>query len=306
MQIIYYGVPGTGKSFQVDKYLCDNNVSSESIFRVTFHPEYTYSDFVGQLIPTVIKNGPNKGDVSYTYSKGIFTQALEKAYEDLSKNIFLVIEEMSRGNCAAIFGDLFQLLDREKTGIQKGYSRYFINNDIIAKDIIAIQDDRIKLPPNFHILGTVNTSDQNVYVMDNAFKRRFNWKYIGTEPISSPDGSPINDFHFELNDGQSMVKTSWVYFYQILNKFITSDKFMGLSEDKQIGQFFIETDDQNARDEIQDKLLNYLWFDVNQSSYKSDVRLFDRKITCFSELYDCFDNDKKCFSDEFIDLFKHN
>lgn len=169
MQKIYYGAPGTGKSYEILKYLKEKQISDEHIFRVTFHPEYTYSDFVGQILPTVKKNG----EVSYDFAKGVFTLALEKAYQDTSKEVFLIIEEMSRGNCSAIFGDIFQLLDRDNVGTEKGWSKYFINNPIIAKDIIALTDDRIKLPANLSILGTVNTSDQNVFVMDTAFKRRF-------------------------------------------------------------------------------------------------------------------------------------
>ena len=133
MQKIYYGAPGTGKSFKIDKMMEDQGITEEYIFRITFHPDFTYSDFTGQLLPTVIKSGPSKGDITYNFAKGVFTQALEKAYEDTSKEVYLIVEEMSRGNCAAIFGDIFQLLDREKTGLDKGYSKYFINNELIAK-----------------------------------------------------------------------------------------------------------------------------------------------------------------------------
>lgn len=302
MQTIYYGAPGTGKSHEIDHMLSGKGIPEEYIFRITFHPDFTYSDFVGQLLPTVIKSGPSKGDITYAFSKGVFTRAIEKAYEDTSKEVYLILEEMSRGNCAAIFGDIFQLLDREKAGLDKGYSKYFINNEVIARDILALADDRVKLPPNLSILGTVNTSDQNVYVMDTAFKRRFEWEYISTKPVGSPYK---NDINIALFDGSKNIDISWIDLYGVLNIFISSDKWLGLGEDKQIGQFFIEFDMSavwaDHKKQLKNKLLHYLWFDIGQSSYKSEVSLFDDAVSNFAQLYDLFENDKKIFSDTFFD-----
>ena len=309
MQKIYYGAPGTGKSFEVNKYLKDNHIPDDRIFRVTFHPEYSYGDFTGQLLPTVVRTGANAGDITYDYAKGIFTLALEKAYEDTSKEVYLVLEEMSRGNCAAIFGDIFQLLDRETEGLNRGYSRYFVNNSVIAKDIIALIDDRIKLPPNLSILGTVNTSDQNVFVMDTAFKRRFEWEYISTKAVQNDHGEYLNNITIYLNDGSAVtIDTTWIKLYNALNIFISSDDKLGLGEDKQIGQFFMEFDTSATWDlhknQIKNKLLHFLWFDINQSLYRADVKLFDNSIKNFSDLYDAFEEDKKIFSDEFLQLLQ--
>ena len=306
MQKIYYGAPGTGKSFEVNKYLKEKNIPDERIFRITFHPEYTYNDFTGQLLPTVVRTGEHAGDITYAYEKGVFTLALEKAYEDTSKEVYLVLEEMSRGNCAAIFGDIFQLLDREKDGVNRGYSRYFINNAVVSKDIIAIDDDRVKLPPNLSILGTVNTSDQNVFVMDTAFKRRFEWEYISTKAVKDENDNYLNNIDITLNDGSGTpVEIKWVDLYSKLNIFISSDDKLGLGEDKQIGQFFIEFDtDENwetHKEQIKNKLLHFLWFDINQSSYRADVRLFDESIKNFSDLYDTFADDGKIFSNAFFE-----
>ncbi len=306
MQKIYYGAPGTGKSFEVNKYLKEKNIPDERIFRITFHPEYTYNDFTGQLLPTVVRTGEHAGDITYAYEKGVFTLALEKAYEDTSKEVYLVLEEMSRGNCAAIFGDIFQLLDREKDGVNRGYSRYFINNAVISKDIIAIDGDRVKLPPNLSILGTVNTSDQNVFVMDTAFKRRFEWEYISTKAVKDENNNYLNNIVITLNDGSGTpVEIQWVNLYSKLNIFISSDDKLGLGEDKQIGQFFIEFDiDENwetHKEQIKNKLLHFLWFDINQSSYRADVRLFDERIKNFSDLYDTFAADGKIFSTAFFE-----
>jgi len=306
MQVIYYGAPGTGKSHSVDEFITSFGISDNEIFRTTFHPEYTYGDFVGQLLPTVKSLADGTSNINYEFSKGVFTRALEKAYEDTSKMIFLVIEELSRGDCAAIFGDIFQLLDRETQGINKGYSKYFINNEIIAKDILAISGDKIKLPPNFNILGTVNTSDQNVYVMDTAFKRRFEWEYISTKPVprNKPYKNNVDVIVYRDNDGTYDV-VNWIDLYGVLNKFIADTKFLGLGEDKQLGQFFINFDPTATASEhkrqLKNKLLHYLCEDIQKSSYSVNVFLFDQSLTSFSELYDAFEEDKKIFSNKFIE-----
>ena len=296
--VIYYGVPGTGKSYAIDQLL--KEVKNENKFRITFHPEYTYNDLIGQLLPTIIKEGEHKGDITYSFQKGPFTLALEKAYDTPQEAIYLIIEEMSRGNCAAIFGDIFQLLDRVKYGEMKDWSRYFVNNEVIAKDITRISDGRIKIPSNLYIIGTVNTSDQNVFVMDTAFKRRFEWKYISTKPV--PANKPyLNSVELSFHNGKEFITINWINLYGVLNKFISSSEKLGLGEDKQIGQFFIEFDGKNDKEKIKNKLLHYLWFDIQEATYKTEVKLFDDSITSFSDLYDKYEADKKIFSDDFFD-----
>ena len=131
MQTIFYGAPGKGKSYKIDTNVL-SGVDDEHIFRITFHPDFSYSDFVGQLLPTVLPSATPGGTstITYEFQKGVFTLALEKAYENNAEDVYLVIEEMSRGDCAAIFGDIFQLLDRHKTGTNMGYSRYFIRSPL--------------------------------------------------------------------------------------------------------------------------------------------------------------------------------
>lgn len=300
---IYYGVPGTGKSYKIDQEL--ESVNDEYKFRITFHPEYTYNDFIGQLLPMVKKDSD---EITYSFKKGPFTLALEKAYKSPTESVYLIIEEMSRGNCAAIFGDIFQLLDRVKEGKNKNWSRYFVNNDVVAKDIDSISDGRIKIPSNLYILGTVNTSDQNVFVMDTAFKRRFEWEYISTKPV--PENKPyLNNAELSFYNGSENIKVNWIDLYGILNKFISSSEKLGLGEDKQIGQFFIEFDGENDKEKIKNKLLHYLWFDIQQATYKTEVKLFDDSITSFSDLYDKYEANEKIFSDHFfecIDAWNNN
>lgn len=291
--IIYYGAPGTGKSYKIDEKL--KTIKADNKFRVTFHPEYTYNDFVGQLMP-VNKNSRYE----YDFVEGPFTLALKAAYDRPYDKIYLIIEELSRGNCAAIFGDLFQLLDRadnddSEKDYKKGWSMYKIDNSAIAQKSNSPDGDKIRLPANLAIYATVNTSDQNVFVMDNAFKRRFDWEYVSTEPCNNE-----NNIQITLYDENGEVKTDWICMYQILNKFITSKKMMGLGEDKQIGQFFIKFDNDDWKQKIQNKLLQYLWFDISENNYNDNIAIFEPEITSFSDLYKRFDRNEKIFSDMFI------
>lgn len=305
MQKIYFGAPGTGKSFYIDTCIIKKmGIPDDRVFRVTFYPDFSYSDFIGQLVPVVSKSA-GKTSITYDFQKGIFTTALEKAYEDTSKEVYLIIEEMSRGDCATIFGDIFQLLDRESSGVNKGYSKYFISNDVISKDIPSLPGNHIKLPPNFNILGTMNTSDQNVYVMDTAFKRRFEWEYISTTPPKKDGtGSYLNNADIDYNDGTTTKTIKWCVLYQKLNDFIVSENYLGLDEDKQLGQFYIEFDIKGGKvkEQVKNKLLQYLWNDVHKASFKEDVRLFDPSVKSFGNLYTKFEKNQKVFSDQFISL----
>lgn len=299
--IIYYGVPGTGKSYEIDQILKDTEETNK--FRVTFHPEYTYNDFVGQLLPIT----DDDGKIDYKFVEGPFTKALQQAYSNRNEMVYLVIEEMSRGNCAAIFGDLFQLLDRAEEsnfslGYKKGWSMYKVDNSAIASKIPEIIGDKIQIPANLTIFGTVNTSDQNVFVMDTAFKRRFDWKYIKIKAKNKENSTEyLNDCKIEVQDNNDAVFTTWINLYNAINYFISSKDRLNLGEDKQIGQFFIKNIKEKTNDKIRDKLLQYLWFDIYENSYNDNFSLFDSKIDSFSTLYDFYENNKKIFSDVFIE-----
>lgn len=317
--IIYYGAPGTGKSYGVGEYIrshgypdYDSRKGNPYVFRVTLHPEYEYSDFVGQLMPIVKTNdkNPEQNNISYDFKEGIFTLALKKAHDEIENDnphpIFLIMEEMSRANVAAVFGDLFQLLDRDVSG----ESEYAINNQFLSEKIFGNgENGMVTIPSNMTIIGTVNTSDQNVFVMDTAFKRRFEWHYVSTQSPANFDNNPelsIKGLNFTIN---------WETFYSTLNDYIVND--LRLSEDKQIGPFFIKfsnlsnknvnstkTDDSvdtsEADNLIKEKLLQYLWDDVaTVANMSSNKFLFNPKIRSFSELYDKYKNEK-VFSDEFI------
>ncbi|WP_283596503.1 MrcB family domain-containing protein [Ligilactobacillus aviarius] len=301
LNTIYYGVPGTGKSYQVKQLIKTNNISDEDVFRSTLHPEYSYSDFVGQVLPDAIDNKP-----TYKYQPGIFTKALERALK-VGEPVLLILEEMSRANVAAVFGDIFQLLDRD----QAGKSDYGIDNDLIYNHLDeeaqnALKGKKIILPENLYIIGTVNTSDQNVFPMDNAFKRRFSWKYVS---IETPDDENNPELTIKVGKGNQVTEYSvkWSELLFKLNEFIVSrDKGLGLTEDKQLGPYFIKFNDTNdikTNDElIKNKLLQYLWDDVQNSMAafgNANITLFDKSIYSFSELYECHDK-QQIFSNEFL------
>lgn len=317
-QIIYFGAPGTGKSFEAKEIL--NTVKNENIFRTTIHPEFTYSDFIGQLLPE--SDGGTK--VDFVFKPGQFTEALKKAFSDSSVNVYLVLEELSRGNVAAIFGDVFQLLDRD----EYFKSMYPIRNKNVADQIVELIGDEIYLPSNFNIIGTVNTNDQSVFPMDTAFKRRFDWEYISVDPVKD---KVTGEIKAKLNNPKIVVdknntkadsiELSWHAFYTSLNNFITNkDKGLGRNEDRQIGQFFLDFNEDlvtksqsnntiesgKAQEEItkmiKNKLLLYLWQDVQGSSSLNGKSLFDETITSFDALYSTYDSDK-VFSDSLINEF---
>lgn len=318
-QLIIFGAPGTGKSYEVKKRL--SSYGDDKIFRVTIHPEFLYTDFVGQLLPDTTPGAATP----FTFVEGPFTQALKEAYADSSKEVFLVLEELSRGNVAAIFGDIFQLLDRDSHFV----SRYPIRNKNIADKIPTLTTDEIKLPSNFNIICTVNMNDQNVFPMDTAFKRRFEWEYISVEPVKDKSTnkiiSTLNNpkLKIAIDSNRANDKdTTWQSFYMSLNQFIT-DKIegMGKNEDKQVGQFFINFDKQLVVDShssnpsisgkadedinrlIKNKLLLYLWQDVQgTTSMKSSANLFDKTINGYDDLYKKYGKDK-VYSDEFINKF---
>lgn len=251
---IYFGAPGTGKSHEISNIL--KNSDSENNFRTTFHEAYNYSDFIGQYKPSM-----NNAAIEYSFCSGIFINALIRSL-NTTDPVFLVIEELNRGNCAEIFGDVFQLLDRDN----EGKSKYGIN---VLKEVIDYinknikQEDKIeeiKIPSNLYILSTMNTSDQSLFPIDSAFKRRWDMKYIHI------DYSQIEDIEVEYNN---KLKTTLKDIIEKINNKILENTG---SEDKQIGQWFININNKKSikYEEINNKILNYLFYDV----FKHDREIF--------------------------------
>ncbi|RXK18337.1 McrB family protein [Macrococcus sp. DPC7161] len=318
--IIYFGAPGTGKSYNIKEFIKSNGIPSYSdkenhpnVFRTTLHPEYSYHDFVGQVMPIVKEENDGSNSIQYDFVPQVFTDSVLRAYEKENEPVFLILEEMSRANVAAVFGDLFQLLDRD----ENGESEYRINNSLITNYINKKLENKVieklYIPRNLFIVGTVNTSDQNVFVMDTAFKRRFEFEYVDANKLIENESKTkyLNDYQFSILGEEY----SWTTFIKALNKFIVSDSNEGLalSEDKQLGQFFLKFKlDSNGDpipeykkyndNQIKNKLLQYLWNDIKGASY-SEISLFDKDINSFSQAYSCFNDDKdkpnELFSKEF-------
>ena len=296
-QKIYYGAPGTGKSNEIKRLTGDGTFAKDFTFRTTFHPDSDYSSFVGAYKPiwdsTISK-------IVYDFRPQTFLKAYVAAWTHPEMNVALVIEEINRGNCAQIFGDIFQLLDREVNGL----SKYPIEADIDMKvfiskalngllseawagilldvDKININEyysahyddafskiksgDILSLPKNLSILATMNTSDQSLFPMDSAFKRRWEWSYQPiVKGIDSSTGAELN-WKILL---PSYEPIDWWVFLKRINRVISE---LTTSEDKQLGYFFCIPDEkQNTTDanptvisskRFIGKVIFYLWNDV--------------------------------------------
>lgn len=373
-QIIYYGAPGTGKSYEVDceinsekllrtdfinfsgysateldvfysdykdidesaeeslfKYFNPLDVScikqkfkeagnakwltilekyidflNKRLYRTTFHPDYDYAQFVGAFKPS--KGNP----INYDFTPQVFSNAYVSAWKLFLKaqterkepvRVYLVVEEINRGNCAQIFGDLFQLLDRD----ENGFSRYSIDADSDMstfiekslgkdyKDIVG--QGKLRLPPNFNIYATMNTSDQSLFPMDSAFKRRFDWEYVPIE---------YNHDHakFVIKIGEKSYK--WLEILRAINKNILDTLH---SCDKQMGEFFLKSKDGIIGfEEFRSKVLFYLWDSVYKDEIgNTDAQIFqfqsdgnDVNLT-FQELFEDNDNDKQGYVKQILE-----
>lgn len=267
--VILYGVPGSGKSHTIGEQYCNDESRME---RLVFHPDYTYSDFVGQILPNV-----SEGNVSYEFTEGPFTRLLKKAYDNPGEEYFLIIEEINRGNAPAIFGEVFQLLDRD----DDGNSEYGISNADIARIVYGDENRKVRIPSNMSIIGTMNTSDQNVFTLDTAFQRRWSMRMIE------------NDLNKVTYADKKILDTevTWRRFNTVMNSIILKKNVrITSSEDKRLGAFFVRESDlrfdpkendpdasgeekriavlQNSR--FPEKVLKYLWDDAFKFS-REDV-----------------------------------
>jgi hypothetical protein len=249
--ILLYGVPGSGKSWTIEnKYREDDDV----VERVVFHPDYTYSDFIGQILPFV---GGEGGTVSYRFQPGPFTKVLRDATQNPRMKYILIIEEVNRGNAPAIFGDVFQLLDRKTEANDNGWplgsSEYGITNADIAKAVYGSETEEVKIPSNLWLLGTMNTSDQNVFTLDTAFQRRWKMKMIDNR---------FEATHDFADDTIRDTGLTWKKFCTTINETIVgSSTGMTSTEDKRLGKYFVQKKDLEG-DGFAEKVIKYLWDDA--------------------------------------------
>lgn len=327
-QIIYYGAPGTGKSHTIKK---EEDEGKITCIRTTFHPDSDYATFVGCYKPHKIKDSQC---LTYEFVEQAFLEAYKQAWMNPEKEIALVIEEINRGNCAQVFGDIFQLLDRS----DDGWSTYPIKADTdIAEHLKELRipgyaasmnkrfgldkegkdryPDRdwfgfMALPPNMSILATMNTSDQSLFPIDSAFKRRWDWKYIKIKKGKKENGEELG-WNIQIKDANGEpvkiidenTTLSWWNFIQKVNEIIAS---MTSSADKQLGYFFCkpsekanETDEKPTiitADTLVGKVIFYLWNDVFKDYGFEDASLFTyqeekngkktEKDLAFADFYD--------------------
>jgi len=307
--LVIFGTPGCGKSFYVDHDILgrDNagmysgDYREENIIRTTFFQDYSNTDFVGQVMP-VIKtekkdDGSDEQVVTYMFVPGPFSLALECAIAQPQEKVALVIEELNRGNAPSIFGDLFQLLDRVSEpgkGYPIGTSEYGITNVNIINYLsdnthyekkykYSFNQSEIRIPSNLYIYATMNTSDQNVFTLDTAFKRRWEFKKLKNEFTSA---------HVYANFFvPGMNKITWKHLVDDINDYIISDPDAIAAEDKQIGVYFVTKDvlcekeadcgDQDKKEKLAYKLFEYLWDDVakfSRPNWFGDIKSLDKLI----------------------------
>ena len=362
-QTIFYGSPGTGKSWTVQNNVL-KDVKEDYIFRTTFHPDTDYSTFIGCYKPIskrkvskvlsydelekeyekykplyktsteananfikdyaeslleaskgtslnqVVKNLFSTGNdtyfvemvklllgerdrytsaIAYDFVPQVFTEAYVKAWQNPTEQVYLVIEEINRGNCAQIFGDLFQLLDRKK-----GVSEYpvkaetalaeYLSNVLEGDAAEGIRDGKLSLPANLNIIATMNTSDQSLFPMDSAFKRRWDWKYIPTTPPA--DKSRTMELSFKDKTTTKYGTTidagdyeyDWTEFLEKINEKIQNATH---SDDKQLGFWFVKTEEGAEEITISSfvsKVVFYLWNDVFKDMGAKDSNPFTIKV----------------------------
>ena len=235
--ILLYGVPGSGKSWIIEHEYCKEGTIVE---RLVFHPDYTNADFIGQILPVV---DPVDKMVTYEFTPGPFTNILRDAYKNPTVPYVFIIEEINRGNAPAIFGDIFQLLDRtvENKNVDgitysRGTSEYGITNENIAKIVYNDEKHKVRIPSNLSILGTMNTSDQNVFTLDTAFQRRWSMRLIENN---------FDNVRLSLANAKILdTKVTWKKFCETVNKIIVGNSAkMASAEDKRLGVYFIHEND---------------------------------------------------------------
>jgi 5-methylcytosine-specific restriction enzyme B len=337
IQKILFGSPGTGKSHRITGKIIPDQLEIKSltnVFKTVFHPEYTYGDFMGKLLP-ISKKKKMEYRVEYIYYAGHFLKALARAYRNITdtyiddsgnildtpakpaENVVLVIDEINRGNSSAIFGTVFQLLDRDSDGwssygitisdleyekllLEMGfenkstYNNYDeqLNNNFqynqhtglsetkkdrliesLYKHLNERQENKITkvyfkdkwifIPPNLSILASMNTSDNSIYFMDNAFKRRWDWEFIDVE-----DDDQQNSVAHRKVVIYGIEKCNWIDLVDKLNHFICSKhKEIRKIEDKQIGYRFIN-EEIITEEHLKNKLMFFLWDSVFSSNKK--------------------------------------
>lgn len=325
-QYIYFGAPGTGKSYQL-KY--DSLIfSDENIKRTIFHSNTTYSNFVGSFrpFPIKIKDSDNIliDSITYRYVPGVLMKQLTNALLNPDKGYLLIIEELNRANAPAAFGDMFQLLDRDinhqseyPIDISEDIQYYFDNivySEAESEEAVLSMKNKIKngliFPNNLFIWATMNSSDQGVMPMDTAFKRRWEQKYFGIN--CNYDESSFNSFcKINIKYDKINAKISWNDIRMFLNNKLSSD--LRVSEDKLMGPYFLShytlmSSDDMLTESFKNKVLMYL-FDDAAKQRRSDLFNISNNRMMYSEILNEFnENGISIFKDydQLVDKLEFN
>lgn len=311
---IFFGAPGTGKSYQLNR-LAKESFLTKNVTRVTFYPDYTYSQFVGCFKPvTKYEDDPGKSIsalkacISYEFVPGPFLETYIKAVQNPDENYLLIVEEINRANPAAVFGDVFQLLDRDADGrseyevatpremrdyLSVFLSEYATNGHatnsvklIDEQHRLSMETERLSLPPNMYIWATMNSADQGVFPMDTAFKRRWDFRYMGIDEGENADvgGKVLSEI--EVPCGKRTVV--WNRLRHAINEFMASDD-LRINEDKLLGPFFIAPSaltSERFPDVFKDKVLLYLYEDAGKTKR---TKMFKREFNTYAKVCEAFD-----------------
>lgn len=264
---LIFGAPGTGKSHKIDQDIERYNLK-KSYERVTVHPNYTYTQFVGSYKPVskkVIKNGIEEETVSYEFVPGPFLRVLVRALNDRTNPYVLVVEEINRANPAAIFGDVFQILDRNSDGestyrihVSEEMKKYLDTHTKLSVDC-----SELYIPKNMYIWATMNSADQGVYPMDSAFKRRWSFEYIGINDNEQALIGTTYEYISLKNTSGGYTRYTWNTVRKTIN-----EKLRGIvQEDKLLGPFFLSKEElmlpvEEFDNVFKSKVLMYLFEDV--------------------------------------------
>lgn len=313
---IFFGAPGTGKSYELNK-LADAYFDDAHRSRVTFYPDYTYSQFVGCFKPVTRYRDDADASanfaesyISYEFVPGPFLETYVKAVQNPKENFLLIVEEINRANPAAIFGDVFQLLDRDENGRSvyetsvpremRDYLGVFLpeyaTNAHIADPLELMSEqerlkneaNRLSLPANMYIWATMNSADQGVYPMDTAFKRRWNFRYMDIDEgeTADIDGTPLSKI--EVTCGGRVVL--WNNLRRAINEFMAGDQ-LKINEDKLLGPFFINPQvlvhtPECFSNVFKDKVLLYLYEDAGKTKHS---KMFRKELSTYSKVCEAFD-----------------
>ncbi len=286
---IFYGAPGTGKSYSIDK-----TADPDHSIKTVFHAETMNSDFVGTIKPVMSDTGSGEKSLTYDFIPGPFIRSLINALNNTENHHWLVIEEINRAPAAAVFGEIFQLLDRDANG-KSSYEIDF--PDPLCKEFVNSRlnnpIEKLFIPSNLSIYASMNSSDQGVLPLDTAFKRRWKFSYV---PLDFEKGCTNENVELVVSDNE-VRGISWSNFAQSINHVLAAG---GIPEDRHLGPYFLSPNDFIDKETVlTGKLFMYLWDDVLRHGLR--YRLFNENIKTYGQLVRFWEDKKTVLHEEFLE-----